>query len=342
MPSADPPDLEPPPIVQTPGARPVGRDWSDAVDEIMDGDLTVMLADVTLASGVVLTPVTNFALRNRSEGTVTILSSLGAWRKLARIRRNPKVGLAFHTRRHGYTTRPEFVLVQGIASFSTTPDRDWLESIDSNWERFMGPHDRGLPWEWWTHAYQWERIGVEIAVERTVTWPTLSCTESAEVRGVPLAVEPPDSQLAPGNGTGPRIDHLRAAKRAERLPDTLLGWVGADGYPVVTPVSGLRPVDKGIVLRVPPRILPGGTRRAGLTAHWFSEHVLGQEQRVHTGWLDATDGSTEALYAPHTKAGYRLPPSKPLYRLAVGGLTRYGLHQAGTERAFCRLRTRSS
>ena len=331
MASADSSGLEPMRIVQPLDGPPAGGEWSDGVDEIMDGDLAVMLADVTPASGVVLTPVTNFALRNRTEGTVTILSSLGAWRKLARIRRNPKVSLAFHTRRHGYSNRPEFVLVQGIASFSTTPDRDWLESIDSNWERFMGPRDRGLPWEWWTKAYQWERIGVHIAVERTVTWPTMSCGGAAEVDGSRLAVEPPGSQPAPGKGTGPRIDHRRAARRAARLPDTLLGWVGADGFPLVTPVSALRPVENGIVLQVAPGILPGGTRRAGLTAHWFSEHVLGQEQRVPTGWLDATDGSTEALYAPHTKAGYRLPPSKPLYRLVVGGLTRYGLRQARTK-----------
>ena len=221
MASADSSGLEPMRIVQPLDGPPAGGEWSDGVDEIMDGDLAVMLADVTPASGVVLTPVTNFALRNRTEGTVTILSSLGAWRKLARIRRNPKVSLAFHTRRHGYSNRPEFVLVQGIASFSTTPDRDWLESIDSNWERFMGPRDRGLPWEWWTKAYQWERIGVHIAVERTVTWPTVSCGGAAEVDGSRLAVEPPGSQPAPGKGTGPRIDHRRAARRAARLPDTI-------------------------------------------------------------------------------------------------------------------------
>jgi hypothetical protein len=37
--------------------------------------------------------------------------------------------------------------------------------------------------------------------------------------------------------------------------------------------------------------------------------MIGQEQRVHTGWLES-DGSDRVEYAPHTKAGYRLPPSR--------------------------------
>jgi hypothetical protein len=34
------------------------------------------------------------------------------------------------------------------------------------------------------------------------------------------------------------------------------------------------------------------------------------------------------IYSPHSRAGYRLAPSKLLYRIAVGGLTRRGLQQA--------------
>ncbi len=43
--------------------------WPDTVDEILGGDHVVMLAYVTPASGVVLTPVTNFAVRPRSGHT---------------------------------------------------------------------------------------------------------------------------------------------------------------------------------------------------------------------------------------------------------------------------------
>ena len=59
--------------------------------------------------------------------------------------------------------------------------------------------------------------------------------------------------------------------------------------------------------------LPPGGRRAGLTAHAFHQYMVGQEQRVHTGWLDV-DGP-EAIYAPHTRAGYALPKSQTLMTL---------------------------
>ena len=44
--------------------------WSEVDDEILGGDLAVALAYVTLAGGVVLTPVSPFGLRDRDAGTV--------------------------------------------------------------------------------------------------------------------------------------------------------------------------------------------------------------------------------------------------------------------------------
>ena len=63
---------------------------------------------------------------------------------------------------------------------------------------------------------------------------------------------------------------------------------------------------------------PGG-RRAGLTSHQFQPRLIGQEQRVHTGWLES-DGSDRVQYVPHTKAGYRLPTSKLAFILATGSI----------------------
>src|SRR5438552_17970314 len=91
------------------GAAP----WPDTVDDIFGGDCVVTLGYVTPASGVVLTPLTNLALRDRSAGTLTVLnSSVGVWKKLERIRRNPRVAVAFHTRKRGTSRRREVVLVQ--------------------------------------------------------------------------------------------------------------------------------------------------------------------------------------------------------------------------------------
>src|SRR5688572_5146695 len=83
--------------------------WSDEVDKILEGDIAVALGSVTPAKGVVIAPLTNFATRDRDAGTISVNSSVAAWRKLSRIRRNPRVALAFHTREHGTSTRPEYV-----------------------------------------------------------------------------------------------------------------------------------------------------------------------------------------------------------------------------------------
>src|SRR5213596_4311180 len=62
-----------------------GATWPDTIDDIFGGDCVVTLGYVTPASSVVLTPLTNFALRDRSAGTLTVLnSSVGVWKKLER------------------------------------------------------------------------------------------------------------------------------------------------------------------------------------------------------------------------------------------------------------------
>jgi hypothetical protein len=299
--------------------------WPDTVDEVLAGDQAVMLAYVTPARGVVLTPVTNFAVRDREAGTITPNSSVGAWRKLERIRHNPRVALAFHTRAHGFSERPECVLVQGTASLAE-PVPDYPATIRESWDRFGDPADPGRMWERWMRVYRL-RVGIEVAVERVVVWPDLACRGPAEVHGAPLPAEPPP-QPPPARGTGPRVPHGRAARRAARLPDMLLGWVGTDGFPIAIPVEVAGSEERGIVLDAPAGLVPPGGRRAGLTAHWFTRHVLGQRQRVHTGWLEGDSGGGRVVYAPHTEAAYFLPPSKLLYRLVVGFVTRRRLRRA--------------
>ena len=108
--------------------------WPDTVDEIFEGDCVVLLAYVTPAAGVLLTPVMNFRVRDRARGTLTVVnSSVGVWKKLERIRRNPRVALALHTRRHGANCRAECVLVQGKASLSETV-ADYPAVYSAAWE----------------------------------------------------------------------------------------------------------------------------------------------------------------------------------------------------------------
>jgi len=298
--------------------------WSDEVDEILGGDLAAGFAYLTPAKGVVITPMAPLGLRDRARGTVTLSTSLGLWKKLDRIRRNPGVAVAYHAREHGRTDRPGYVLVQGRASFSPVPDREWLESITPQWNEFLGPRSTG-PVGRMLDVYYWQRVAIEVEVERVLAYPTDAAEGAPEVFGS----EPPPApgpQSPPKGGTGPREDVAKIAKRAAGLPHTLLGWCGSDELPRVVPVHSAEATAEGLRLRLPSGSAPAGGRRAGLTSHWFRPRMIGQEQRVHTGWMTSDDPDS-ALYAPHTKAGYRLPPSKPLMIAGCASLSR-GLRKA--------------
>lgn len=281
--------------------------WTDDVDEILASDLAAGFAYLTPAKGVVITPMAPLALRDRQAGTVTLTTSQAMWKKLDRIRRNPGVAVAYHAREHGLTDSSGFVLVQGRASFPTTPDRDWLESITPEWERFLGPRSVGLTGRM-LEVYYWHRVPITIQVERIVAYPDDAAASEPQVLGKPPA-EPAPPQKPPGAGTGPRVDATKVAAHAQQLPYTLLGWSGLDDMPEVLPAAAVEGGDSGVKLSVPAGSVPGGGRRAGLTSHQFQPRMIGQEQRVHTGWLES-DGSDRVEYAPHTKAGYRLPTSK--------------------------------
>ncbi len=54
--------------------------------------------------------------------------------------------------------------------------------------------------------------------------------------------------------------------------------------------------------------------------------MVGQEQRVHTGWLAHEGGGLR--YSPHTKAGYALPASKAAFVAGSAIVTRRGIRQA--------------
>jgi hypothetical protein len=292
-------------------------EWPKTADEVIGGDQVVVLASVTPAKGVVLTPLTNFGLRDRQTGTLTAVNtSVGVWKKLERMRRNPRIALAYHTRTHSFSDRPEYVLVQGRATL-LPPVTDYPASLGENWDRFGGPVSGGPLWDRWLRVWA-TRVAVELAVERVIVWPELACCGEAEVHGAPLPENPPEAQRPTARGTGPRIDHRRAARRAHRLPHVLLGWVGADGYPLAVPVDVDGYEERGIVLHAPKGLVPPGGRRAGMTAHWFARYTFGQRQRVHTGWLHSERPGGRLVYAPHTETGYRLPTSRLLFRLVAG------------------------
>src|SRR3954468_4674229 len=239
--------------------------WSDAVDEVIGGDLTAALAYVTPAGGAVVTAVAPIGLRDRSAGTVSFTTSLGFGRKLDRIEKDPRVALAYHAREHGHSTSSRYVLVQGSATVIKEPDREYLEFIGQQATPFMGPPARGFFWDRWLSAYYADRVPVHIDVHRIVAWPDLRCSGEPEVHAAPPP-EPPPPQQPPAKGTGPRVDCVRAGHALTKLPHQLVAFRGGDGHPVVMPVRVGGADAGGIEISAAPGVLPAGGGRARVGA----------------------------------------------------------------------------
>jgi hypothetical protein len=303
--------------------------WDDETDAILAGDLTAALGYRTPAGGVVVLAVAPIGLRDREAGKVGFTTSLGFSRKLERIARDPRVALAFHAREHGTADSPRYVLVQGRARIVEQPSPAERALVQEHAEARLGAARRGAFWDRWLREYYAVRVPVWVNVERLTCWPDLHCAGAQSTAGATAAADPP-SQAAPGNGTDPRIDVARAARRVRGTAHTLLGYAGGDGLPVVVPVDveGEGAEGLGLSAAVP---LPPGARRAGLLGHSYRPQLIGLESRAYTGWLEVGEDG-RGLYAPHTEVGYRAPASKTGLLLLNGLLAKRGVRQARRRR----------
>ncbi|WP_068021556.1 hypothetical protein [Nocardia mexicana] len=301
----------------------------EEIDAILDGDFTVAVAQVTPLRGVVLAPVNSFGW-DAGNRTFRFTSDLAAYKKLRRMERNPKVAIVFHTRDHGVAYGEGYIVVQGDASFSWHPDHDELADFYQRPGTALGPDDLGGPvWDRWLAPFWWDRVVVRVRAHRIIAFADRSCSRRTSVLG---AVEPlgrPAPQAPPRKGAGPRVDVDRVVRELDSLPPRLLGWVGADGYPMVTPVQAVKSAADGLTLTTPAGLVPSGGRRAGLTGHAFTAGTLGQRQVTLTGWLESDGASVH--YAPHTRLSYTVPASRLVWRTVVGTVTRVGLERARHE-----------
>ena len=304
--------------------------WTDEADAVFGADLTAALAYVTPAGGVVVTAVAPVGMRDREAGWIAFSTSLGFGRKLDRIRRDPRVALAFHSRQYavaepGTTPDDAFVLVQGKAEIIADPSDEDRAMLTAHSARMLGPAKHGrLFWDRWLREYYRVRVPVRIAVERVVRWPDPRCAGPHDVLGLPWPDGPAPPQAPPTGGAAPRVDAARAARRGAAHTHHLLGYRGSDGYPVVVPVHiGTAGAD-GIRLTSTPGLLPPGGRRAGLLVHSYRPALVGLSTRYHTGWLD-TDEQGEARYAPHTSGGFVAPPNRTLMLFFNGLMAKRGV-----------------
>ena len=219
----------------------------------MGGDHAVMLAYATPARGTVLLPVTNFAVRDREAGTSTAVnSSVGMWKKLERIRRDPHVALAFHTREHAYDRAPRVRAGAGQGharrSGAGLPDehpralgahraverpRPWLEVVDARLRAPGGGRDRRRA-----------RGGL--------AGPPLR----GRAGGARRSATRPARVAAAAEGRHRPADSTTSARRAglRPCPTCCSAGSGPTGSPMVVPV--------GIAGTEPGGIRPGGGRRA--------------------------------------------------------------------------------
>jgi len=297
--------------------------WSADIDDIIGGDLTAGLGYVTPAGGIVLTAVAPIGIRDRDAGTVGFTTSLGVGRKLDRIARDPKVALAYHTRQHGFSTRPGMVVVQGTATVLPV-SQDVRDELEARAERFLGPLKKGRFWDRWLSAYYNDRVPVEVKVERILSWPDEAATGEPAVVGARVPDAPP--QAPPKKGTASRVDVDKAAKKLAPSHQ-LLGWRGGDGYPVVVPIGAITRSSDHLWVRAGGRLLPPGGRRVGVLAHDYRPQLIGLRSAHALGWFEATDRD-EGRFYPHTMGGFVAPPNKTLLLLANGFLARRGLRQA--------------
>jgi hypothetical protein len=274
----------------------------------------------------VVTAVAPMGDRDRDAGVLGFTTSLGFARKLDRIIRDPRVALAYHAREHGFSASPAFVLVQGRAAVDITPSPERLRALIPRVQPFLGPPKRGPVWDRLLREYYYERVFVDITIERVMTWPDLSASGDPLVSGAAWP-GPPDPQQPPGGGTGPRVDVDRTAGRIAALPHRVLAYRGPDGFPVVVPVEFGGHDRRGLRLVAARGLLPPGGRRAGLLAHAYRPQLIGLSTRAFTGWLDVSaDGG--AVYAPHTSRGFVAPPRKNVLLVSNGLLAKAGLWRA--------------
>ena len=306
---------------------------------MINSDITAAAAYLTPAGGAVVTAVAPCGIGQRDQGLVGYTTSLGFGKKLERIITDPHVALAFHSREHGFSASPAFVLAQGTATVDLRPARARLEALTPQAERYVGKVVQGPVWDRLLREYYGERVFVDIAVQRAAVWPDLSAAGTAEVAGAgwPGFADP---QPPPKNGTDPRVDVAKAAARIATLPHRVLAYRGADGFPVIVPVQIAGHDRAGLRLVVAAGLLPPGGRRAGLLAHAYRPQLVGLSTRIFTGWLEVSGDA--AVYAPHTSKGFVAPPSKKLLLVLNGLLAKFGLWQArrhGTAERLERLAT---
>ncbi|MER7805457.1 hypothetical protein ABTX71_34765 [Streptomyces parvulus] len=215
------------------------------------------------------------------------------------------------------------------------PSDERLHEVQAASERFFGPARTGRAWDWVLREYWRKRVFVDVETRRVAEWPDLAASGPRRVTGPAWPIHP-DEHRPPRDGTAPRVDLGKLARKVTPLTHRLLAHRGADGYPIVVPVEIVGHDATGFRLLAAPDLIPPGARRAGLLAHAYRRQNIGLGMTTLTGWLTAGSG-IEARYAPQTSTSLAAPPNRTLQALASGLMAKHGVWRAGRDGTHDRL-----
>lgn len=267
--------------------------WPSALTSVFASSITVEYASVSRAGLPVMVPVTPYV--EDGQQTLDVSTGLTYPAKAERARRNPKVALLFSDSVGAGLAEPPVVLVQGLATV-----RD--SELQANTDRYVRLAMAKLP-----DAYQGQprfvlrklsayfaRIWICVTPMRMWWWPSRALDREPDEWTAPAGVVAPLSDPRPAGKQPPAwLDPPRdwrvvARDALVRLEQRDLAWVGADGFPMAVPITGLEQVEDGFRLALGPHA-PGSPKGpATLTLHGHPAAFTGQENHTFVGSLHRT------------------------------------------------------
>ena len=232
--------------------------------------------------------VAPIGLRDRERGTVGFTTSLGFAKKLDRIRREPRVALAYHAREHGARDGRSTCSSRAAPSRSSSRAERARAGARARPSATSARAAAGVLGPLAARVLHGARSRCGCTLSGSPSGPTCAAPASPSCTGCRRRPLAPDPQPPPKKGTGPRVDMRRAARRLRKTPHVLLGSPGLRRLPGDRRRSSCARSDEtGLELSAAPGVIPAGARRAGLLGHAYRPQLVGLTARQHTGWLEA-------------------------------------------------------
>jgi hypothetical protein len=272
-----------------PSAAPTGADpWPTGLLEVWEGSVTAEYASLTRTGTPVTVPTTPYV--GAGGRTLDISTGLTYPAKAERARRDPRVCLLFADLVGSGIDDPATVLVQGLARV-----RD--SDLQANTDRYIRASTRKYPaalkgqprFVLRRMASYFARIWIEITPLHIHWWPNRDLEVAPQSWHAPEGTAAPLSDPAP-SGAQPRAWlpppsswRETAASVGGRLALMDLTVVDGNGFPLCLPVTEVRLVDDGFVVRLGPGAPAIDEGPGCLTMHTHPEVFTGQENRTFVG-----------------------------------------------------------